>query len=232
MAHPIAEPHAVVAMDPPNSASHAPGAGEAVGTPDSKPARRRGRPGHDLSTVLTAAVEVFNERGYDGTSMEDLSARLGIGKSSIYHHVQGKEDLLRLALDEALVGLEEVVKEVRAKDGPALERLELLLRSSVAVLVDRLPYVTLLLRVRGNSEVERAALTRRRTVDRLVADLVRQAVGDGALRPDIDPAVTARLLFGTVNSLTEWLKPGSKHSANQLGDNLCAVVFDGLRVNR
>src|SRR5580693_5835062 len=62
-------------------------------------ARRRGRPGYDLEAVLQAAVEVFNERGYDGASMEDLSRRLGIAKSGIYHHVSGKEELLRMALD-------------------------------------------------------------------------------------------------------------------------------------
>ena len=38
--------------------------------------RRRGRPGHDLASVLAVAVELFNERGYDGTSMRDLAARL------------------------------------------------------------------------------------------------------------------------------------------------------------
>jgi AcrR family transcriptional regulator len=200
--------------------------------PEKAPSRRRGRPGHDLSTVLAASVAVFNERGFDGTSMEDLSARLGIGKSSIYHHVESKEELLRRALDEALLGLEEAAEEVRALDGPAVERLEMLLRRSVTVLVDRLPYVTLLLRVRGNSEVERAALSRRRAIDRLVADLVGQAVGDGDLRPDIDPAIIARLLFGTVNSLTEWLKPGTRHEATDLGDIVCAVVFDGLRIDR
>ena len=55
--------------------------------------------------MLRAAVEVFNERGYDGASMEDLSRRLGIAKSGIYHHVSGKEELLRMALDRALDGL-------------------------------------------------------------------------------------------------------------------------------
>ncbi len=192
--------------------------------------RRRGRPGHDLASVLAASVEVFNERGYDGTSMEDLSSRLGIGKSSIYHHVESKEELLRLALDQALTCLERAADEVQAADGPAVDRLESLLRRSIAVLVDRLPYVTLLLRVRGNSDVERQALTRRRRVDRLVTDLVKEAVGDGALRPDLDPAVVARLLFGTVNSLTEWLRPASEQTASELGDILCSMVFDGLRL--
>jgi AcrR family transcriptional regulator len=198
----------------------------------SAPARRRGRPGHDLASVLAASVEVFNQRGYDGTSMEDISARLGIGKSSIYHHVDSKEELLRLALDEALTGLENAAAEIQSSDAAAVERLESLLRSSIAVLVERLPYVTLLLRVRGNSDVERQALTRRRRVDRLVTDLVKEAVGDGALRPDLDAAVVARLLFGTVNSLTEWLKPASEQTAVELGDVVCSIVFDGLRAPR
>ncbi|HSY15905.1 MAG TPA: TetR/AcrR family transcriptional regulator [Jatrophihabitantaceae bacterium] len=193
---------------------------------------RRGRPGHDLDTVLAIAVEVFNERGFDGTSMEELSRRLGISKSAIYHHVQGKEALLGLALDHALAGLEQAAAEVRAAPGPAVERLESLLRRSVEVLVERLPYVTLLLRVRGNSATERQALTRRRRIDRLVAELVEQAVRDGDLSGDVDPAVVARLLFGLVNSLTEWLKPGSRHTADELAGIITAVAFGGLRVHR
>jgi AcrR family transcriptional regulator len=189
--------------------------------------RRRGRPGHDVSTVLSISVEVFNERGFDGTSVEDLARRLEISKSAIYHHVESKDALLGLALDHALTGLEEVAEAVRSLDGRAIERLETLLRGSIAVLVERLPYVTLLLRVRGNSDVERQALARRRRLDRLAAELVKEAVGEGDLRPDIDPALTARLLFGMVNSLTEWLKPGH-HSADLVGA-VAAVAFDGLR---
>lgn len=191
--------------------------------------RKRGRPGHDVSTVLEISVAVFNERGFDGTSMEDLSARLGISKSAIYHHVEGKDALLGLALDHALVGLEAAAAEVRRQDGPAVERLESLLRRSVGVLVERLPYVTLLLRVRGNSAVERQALTRRRRLDRLMSELVKEAVADGDLRPDVDPAVVARLLFGMVNSLTEWLKPGSAHTADALAGVLTTIAFAGLR---
>jgi AcrR family transcriptional regulator len=189
--------------------------------------RRRGRPGHDLESVLAAAVELFIERGFDGTSVDDLARRLGVGKSAIYHHVESKDALLGLALDRALAGLEEVAERIRRLDAPAVDRLEQLLRESVRVLVERLPYVTLLLRVRGNSEVERQALARRRRIDRLGSDLVRQAVRDRDLAPGLDPAVTARLLFGTVNSMTEWLKPGA--DADALADAVAAIAFAGLR---
>ena len=194
--------------------------------------RRRGRPGYDPETVLRIAVEVFNERGYDGTSMEDLSRRLGIAKSGIYHHVSGKEELLRIALDRALDGLWEAADRVRALDGPAIVRLEALVRDAVDVLVARLPYVTLLLRVRGNTEAERAALNRRRAFDRLVADLVKEAEQDGDIRADVDPAITARLLFGLVNSLVEWYRPAGHSAGPALADAVCTIAFDGLRVRR
>jgi AcrR family transcriptional regulator len=195
--------------------------------------RRRGRPGNDLESVLQGAVEVFNERGYDGASMEDLSRRLGIAKSAIYHHVSGKEELLRLALDRALDGWSEAAERARELDAPAIERLEMLVRGTVAVLEAQLPYVTLLLRVRGNTGVERAALARRRSFDRLVASLVEEAERDGDVRADVDPKVAARLLFGMINSIVEWYRPGSRPAAQvPLADAVCTVAFDGLRVRK
>jgi AcrR family transcriptional regulator len=178
---------------------------------------------------LQVAVKLFNERGYDGTSMEDLSRKLGITKSAIYHHVPSKEELLRLAVDRALDGLFEVASSTAQLDGRAIDRLEHLVRGSVLVLADRLPFVTLLLRVRGNTKVERAALARRREFDRLVTDLVKQAEAEGDIRPDVDPAVTARLIFGMVNSLIEWYKPRRGSSAAEVADAVCKVAFEGLR---
>ena len=192
---------------------------------------RRGRPGYSLESLLAVAVEVFNERGYDGTSMEDLSQRLGIAKSAIYHHVSSKEDLLRMALDHAVDGLFTLAEDVEARPGRAVDRLEHLVQGSVALLIERLPYVTLLLRVRGNTDVERRALAKRRAFDRLVASLVAEAAADGDIRDDIEPAVIARLLYGTVNSIAEWYRPGSRRSAEELARHVCAVALDGLRVD-
>jgi AcrR family transcriptional regulator len=194
---------------------------------------RRGRPGHSLDSLLDVAVAVFNERGFEATSMDELANRLGVTKSAIYHHVPSKVELLRLALDRALDGLFAVLDEPGATSGPAIDRLEHVVRGSVRVLTTQLPFVTLLLRVRGNSPVETAALRRRREFDRVVTDLVRAAEEEGDVRPDVDPAVTSRLLFGTVNSLTEWYRPGRGSDGgltpDALADALVTTTFSGLR---
>jgi len=191
---------------------------------------RRGRPGYDLESLLQVAAELFDERGYDGTSMEDLARKLGITKSAIYHHVTGKEALLRLAVDRALDGLFAAVDQLGSFDGRAVQRLEHLVRASVMLLAEQLPFVTLLLRVRGNTKVERDALARRRAFDHIVTELVTEAAADGDLPSDIDPAIAGRLLFGMINSLIEWYQPGGSTSGADLADMVVAVAFNGLLV--
>jgi AcrR family transcriptional regulator len=188
---------------------------------------RRGRPGHDQESVLRVAIELFNRQGYDATSMGDLARELGLTKSAIYHHVPSKEHLLELALDEALGELTTALETVRADPSYSPEqRLRAAVRSSVVVLAEHLPAVTLLLRVRGNTPAEQNALARRRDIDHRLAEMVREAADSGAIRADVDPLLASRLLFGTVNSMTEWLRDDS--DAEALADAVTTLAFDGL----
>lgn len=181
-------------------------------------------------SLLAVAVEVFNERGYDGTSMEHLARAAGIRKSSIYHHVRGKEDILRLALERATGVLFGALDEPGATTGRAVDRLEHVLRRAAEVLIEERPFVTLLLRARGNTGTERWALERRRDLDRRVADLVAEAAADGDLRDDVDPRLATRLLFGMVNSISEWYREGHGAAGPEtIGAAVAALAFDGLR---
>ncbi|URN16822.1 MULTISPECIES: TetR/AcrR family transcriptional regulator [Streptomyces] len=192
------------------------------------------RDAYTPETLLSVAVRVFNERGYDGTSMEHLSRAAGISKSSIYHHVTGKEELLRRAVSRALDGLFAVLDEEPATHGRAVERVEYVARRTVEVLIDELPYVTLLLRVRGNTRTERWALERRREFDHRIADLMKAAAAEGDLRSDVDIRIATRLLFGMVNSLVEWYRPqaGDGIGRRQVADTLVRLAFEGLRTSR
>ncbi|GGR12633.1 TetR/AcrR family transcriptional regulator [Agromyces mediolanus] len=191
---------------------------------------RRGRPGYDRQGILDVAVTAFNEYGYDATSMGVLAERLGLSKSAIYHHFASKDEILEQALDTALSGLEAVVADAALTADRAADRLDRVLRGAVHVLVEQLPSVTLLLRVRGNTEVERRALARRRDFDKRVTALVAEAQREGSLRSDIDASVVSRLAFGMINSIVEWYRPGGRENADGLADDVIAIALDGLRM--
>ena len=200
-------------------------------SPDARLERPR-REAYSLDELLSVVVGVFNERGYDATSMEDLARATGRTKSSIYHHVTGKEQLLSLGVGRAVDALFAVLEEPGSTTGPAVERLEHVVRRSAQVLAEQLPYVTLLLRVRGNTDVEREALASRRAFDRRLSALVAEAVREGDVRADLDPRLVTRLLFGMVNSLTEWYRPGGEHGRQDVEDALVTLALDGLRPRR
>jgi len=191
-------------------------------------AQRRGRPGHDRDDVIRAGVQLFNEQGYDATSVSDLTTRLGVTKSALYHHVDSKAQILQIALDEALGGLEEALQTALAHPTPG-ERLTAIVDGAVRVLTARQPQVTLLLRLRGNSDIEMAALERRRRFDHTVTDLVREAQAEGLVRADLDAGVATRLIFGMINSVVEWYRPDGPVDPALLGAEIRAVALDGLR---
>jgi AcrR family transcriptional regulator len=177
-------------------------------------------------------VALFNERGYDATSVADIAERLGVSKSALYHHFASREEVLEVALDRALTALEALPDAPGATTGTPFERLRFVVRGAVLVLVEQQSSVTLLLRVRGNSAVERRALERRRAFDHAMTALVHDAQAAGEVRDDVDAAVAARLVFGMINSLVEWYRPDGEVDAETLADDLLHVALDGLAAPR
>jgi AcrR family transcriptional regulator len=181
--------------------------------------------------MLAVIVEAFNDHGYDATSLGIIAQRLGLSKSAVYHHFSSKEEMLELALEKALGSLQEVFDAPEAAEGPADLRIRHVLRGAVTVACEQLPYLTLLLRLRGNTDVERRAVERRREFDQRLRRLFELARDEGSLRDDMDPGVAERLTFGLVNSLVEWYRPDGPMTPPQLADAVVAFVRSGLRVS-
>ena len=201
--------------------------------PQSSPTPRRGRPGYDRQTLLAECVELFNRHGYEATSMGMLATHLGISKSAIYHHVESKEAILDHAVTEALDALEACLDDVVASGVDAGAQVEAAIRGTLGVLAEKQPEVTLLLRLRGNSAVEVAAVDRRREITRRFGDLLEAAQAAGAVRSDVTPRNLARLALGMINSIVDWYRPDrgvpGQQGPGQMIDAVTGVVLGGLR---
>lgn len=193
----------------------------------------RGRPGYSRDEVISTAVEVFIDHGYDATSMGLLAQKLGISKSAIYHHITTKEELLEEAINRALNALEQVIEQsgegLDESKEPAITQLRRLVRGTTVTLCSETPYVALLLRLRGNSPVELAAMQRRREFTNFLTEVVIAAQKEGTVRDDLAPQVLGRLLFGSINSLTEWYRPSGPLTPEELATTIEAIAFEGIR---
>lgn len=206
-------------------------------------APRRGRPGYDQSSMLEVIVQVFTDHGYDASSLGMISNRLGLSKSAVYHHFASKAEMLEIALERALGALERVFDEAEGRDtaeggereasgrADAVGQIREIVRAAVLVACEQQPYLSLLLRLHGNSDVELRALERRRALTARLRAIFERARSEGALRDDLDPGLAARFTFGLVNSLVEWYRPDGPETPDALADAVLAYVRSGLRVN-
>jgi len=183
------------------------------------------RPAYDVESLTDVAVAVFSTRGYDATRMEHIARAANISKSSLYHHVSNKEELLGRALSRAVGGLTAILSEPGAVEGSPAARLEYVLRRTVKAELQFLPEVSLLIRVRGNTAVERQALEERRRFQDRVADLVTEAQRAGEIDSGIDAGLFVRLVLGMSNSLVDWYRPDGTWSTRQIADAMIELVM-------
>lgn len=178
--------------------------------------------------IAKQCFALFARDGFDAVSMEDLAAATGLGKSSLYHHYAGKQDIVAAGLNRALDALFGILDEPNAAAGEPLERLVFVLDRSLQTLFDLFDEVTVLVQLRRNTLVEQEALQRRRTFDRALIDIISDAQRAGQVRAEIDAALLGRLLFGMINSTTNWFDREGEISTGEarraIASTLCLAL--------
>jgi AcrR family transcriptional regulator len=190
------------------------------------------RPAYDVDSLTDVAVAVFSARGYDATRMEHIARAANVSKSSLYHHVSNKEELLGHALRRAVGALTAILAEPGAREGRPRARLEYVVRRTIEAELRHLPEVSLLLQVRGNTDVERWALDERRRYQERLVELAAEAQAAGELRPGVDAALFVRLVLGMSNSLVDWYRPDGTWSTRQIADAVVDLVLPPARATR
>lgn len=165
--------------------------------------RKEARP----QEIHEAALAVFAERGFAAASMEQVAARAGISKGTLYLYFSSKEELFKAVVRTAIVPALEAAEEEAAHDVPAMTILERLLAGIAARLVAGPAGVIpkLMIAESGNFP-ELARFYRDEVIRRALALLARvleQGVARGEFRP-LDAAATAPLLVAPLLMAALW----------------------------
>jgi AcrR family transcriptional regulator len=159
--------------------------------------------------VIEAAGRLFAERGYHGTSMRDLGRELGLLGSSLYAHVDSKQDLLVEVVEEGARLFEESAARALALEGSTGERFGALVAGHVDVILDNLDVArTFLNEARMLDPEHRARVLRARDhYEEAFGTVIRAGVADGTFRPDMDPKTTRILVLSMLNAIERWYHP-------------------------
>jgi TetR/AcrR family transcriptional regulator, cholesterol catabolism regulator len=177
--------------------------------------------------IVTAAGRMFADKGYHGTSMRDLGREIGLLGSSLYSHIESKEDLLVEVVDEgARLFLDSADNAMRIEGG-ASDRLEALVAGHVDVVLDHLDVVrTYLNEARMLDESHRGrVLSARDEYEGHFRAVIQQGIDEGVFFEKTDPKIASIFALSTLNAIERWYSPKGDLNRDELVDS----VFDWLR---
>lgn len=180
--------------------------------------------------VLEAAAKVFYQRGYMNARVEDIAAELGLLKGSLYHYIEGKEDVLFRLLDETHDEVHRILDDVAAlPELSPLERLHEYVRRQVEFNMENLVRVSVYYHDLNCLAPARLAeiVSRRRQHERFVLRMIETAQRSGEVDPGLEAEVLSKCVFATIVWTYHWYSPS--RDAERSVDRRCAdYVVAGL----
>ena len=181
--------------------------------------------------ILRTAARLFQQRGYDATSMNDVAASLKLSKGGLYHHFQSKDEILFEIMNHAMeITQERVLGPVRGIADPE-ERLRALIRLPIEVVLSpRDREITVMLHENHPlpPTLRKRINTRKKDyihfVENLMSEVQRARRGKGS----VSPRAAAFALLGMINWIYQWYKPEGQLQANNLIPQFTDLVFKGI----
>ncbi|MEX1035205.1 MAG: TetR/AcrR family transcriptional regulator [Sneathiella sp.] len=179
--------------------------------------------------VLRSGARLFNARGFDRTSLDDIASELNVSKRTLYYYVKNKDDILFECNRLALEFMQETMDNSQNLDVPPLERLAIFMASYMDLLSNEFGACLALSKDRVLSDDSRKILRNgRRKLDQAVRELIEQGVADGTIAP-CEPKLAAAALFGAFNWVPHWHNDGNRDAYANIADNFLRIFLEGLR---
>lgn len=178
--------------------------------------------------VLQAAAQLFNERGFHATSLDDIAARLNVSKPTLYYYVKNKDEILLQCVRQGLEMTLEGIEASRQAGGNAVDQLRACMQAYADIVMQ--PFGMCLIRV-GDEEVPEPSRTELRRmkseIDLAFRRLVAQGVQEGSLQ-SCDPKMTAFAIAGALSWIGRWYQPGGEYTPEQIAQQCIATLCDGV----
>lgn len=180
--------------------------------------------------LVAVAARLFSERGYHGTSMQDLGNELGLQRGSLYAHIGSKEELLLDVVDDGADRFLQRGQDALHQEGTGADRLRALLIGHVETATQHLEASTVFLNEWRylSPELRDHVQAKRDRYEAMVRDIIEAGIAAGEFRPDADVRFAATLVLSAGNWTYTWYRPGGDLTPTEIGERFAELVTKGL----
>ena len=181
--------------------------------------------------LLDAAVKVFSEKGFHHASMSAIAGEVGLQKTSLYHHIESKEELLYVILFAACEYYHQIFEEALSSSNNPHQVLEKAIETHIGLLVSHFDRASLVLNESHNlsGEYKRTIQLEINKLTSMWVGLLKRGISCGALRADLNVKMTMICIFGICNWVLQVYKPKGGESTKKLSRIITKGIMEGIR---
>jgi TetR/AcrR family transcriptional regulator, cholesterol catabolism regulator len=180
--------------------------------------------------ILRASARLFQQQGYDATSMNDVAAALKLSKGGLYHHFQSKEEILFNLMNHAMDITEaRVLNPAKAVADP-VERLRTLIQLHIAVVLgERDREITVMLHENHplSPALRKRINMRKKDYIHFVENLIAEVQRVRGSKSAVTPRAAAFALLGMINWIYQWYRPEGSLQEESLVRQYTDIFFQG-----
>lgn len=178
--------------------------------------------------VLRTAAELFNEKGFHATSLDEVAERLNVSKPTVYYYVKNKDEILFECVRIGLEMLEQASNEAIQKGGDSKENLIAVMRKYAEIVT--MDFGMCLIRVGEDPlplESRRKLRRLKSSIDLKFRSLIQQGIADGTLMP-CDPKIAAFTIAGALSWIARWYDPKGPLIVEDITSQCVDLLMNGL----
>ena len=185
--------------------------------------------GKRASHVYRIAAEIMCQKGYEGTSMNDIAEAAGMTKAGIYHYIRGKEELLFEIMTYAMDNLDQRIIAPAQEVTDPEKRLRAIVESHTRSLLEGVGAITIVLEEMPalSAAHRRVIKTRKRAYFDFIRQTLQELESEGKLR-DVNPTTATFSLLGMILWISRWYRRDGKLSAEEVLRDYVDIAVNGV----
>ncbi len=181
--------------------------------------------------VLRSAASLFAEKGFDDVLVEEVAARAGVGKGSVYRQFSSKEELYTATVIEGYIELRARIAVELEKVSSVTEAVTSFASQIVSYFWNRVEFFELLRDPTKLPPAYRARYRReRQKLVRIASKVLLRGAKDGVIRDDLDPQLLVECLFGMMRGIQLHGRGGASISQKDVLRTVIGVFLNGCSV--
>lgn len=181
--------------------------------------------------ILQSAIELFGDKGYHATSVQEICDQAGVSKGAFFHYFSSKNEILfeihQFVVDSWISQCEAILYNHQINSSQKIFRfIEAVLQSIVDYRQQGKILIKEITTLEG--EASESIKAKRDYAEEIVASIINEGIQSGEFKSNQDSRIMTKLLFGTINWTHYWYEPEGKLTIKQMAETICCFVLEGL----